>query len=301
MSSKSDKTFRNNLIAGFARGLLSLGAALPERISYALADLIGSMAAAFDYRHAKVARDNLAIAFPELNDEETEELLRVFYNHLGQLLLEIARIPKLTKEIVAERFSFEGLEIVEEAISSGRGIVVATGHIGNWELMGAAASTLGIPVNVIARDMRIASVKPVVDALRGSSGVKTIYRESSSSGKNILRALRRGEMLALLIDQDIKAEGAFVDFFGRKAFTPTGAAILARKTGAVLAAAAVQRLSPGHHIIRVKEIEFTSADDENHVIIDATQRVTSQLEQWIRQYPEQWVWIHKRWKSRPQD
>ncbi len=108
-------------------------------------------------------------------------------------------------------------------------------------------------------------------------------------------------MLALLIDQDIKAEGAFVDFFGRKAFTPTGAAILARKTGAVLAAAAVQRLSPGHHMIRVKEIEFTSADDENHVIIEATQRVTSQLEQWIRQYPEQWVWIHKRWKSRPQD
>jgi KDO2-lipid IV(A) lauroyltransferase len=301
MSGKSKKQFRDSVVVGTMNALLGFGRKLPESLLYAVGDLVGSFAYSFDSRNAKVARENLQIAFPQMDESEREEILRAAYTHLGYVLLEISKIPAIDKNVIADRFSFEGLEIAEKAIESGRGLVIATGHIGNWEMMGAAASVLGIPVNVIARAMRIPALNEVVDNLRGSSGVKTIHRESRSSGRSILRALRNGEMLALLIDQDIKAEGAFVDFFGRPAFTPTGAAILARKTGAVLAAAAVQRTSPGHHLIRLKEIEFASSDDEDRVIIEATQAVTWQLEKWIRDFPEQWVWIHKRWKSKPED
>lgn len=296
------KRFRDWLIYQTARGLLAVGGILPAWIGYTKGWITGNLAYLFAGRERRKMLSNLQKAFgDEKSPKELKRIARKTFIHFGVLLFEILKIPRMTPGRVKKSMTFEGLELIQRTIASGRGVVIATGHIGNWELMGAAAAQLGIPVNVIARRINDARLNDLVIGLRAKAGIRTIMRESPDSAKQILRCLKRGEMLALLIDQDLRADGVFVPFFGRQAYTPVGAAALAQRAGALFAAAAVQRLGPGRHLVRAQEIEIDVGSDRDHAIIDATARATAQLECWIREMPHQWAWNHDRWRTRPED
>ena len=276
---------------------------------------LGGCLGALAYLCARGEREktmrNLRLALgSEQSEEELESIARGMFAHFGRMAFEVIRLPRLSRRRVEKAVTFDGLEPVRRAIEAGRGVVVATGHIGNWELMGAAVARLGIPLNVIARRIYDGRLNDLALRLRERMGVKTILRESPESAKQILRCLRRGEMLALLIDQDIRVEGEFVPFFGMPAHTPTGAAALALRTGALLVAASAQRLDDGRHMVRAVPIvlvennlldhnELDAGGDRDRVIIEATARATAQLERWIRERPEQWSWNHDRWRTRP--
>ena len=296
------KRFRDWMIYILSRGLFAAGRIIPAKFGAMKGSLLGSLAFRFSKRERRKAVKNIRMAFGEsISEKESRVVARESFRHFGKVLFEVLKIRNLNRKTIEKKFVFEGLDVVTEAIKSKRGIVVATGHIGNWELMGAAAAQLGVPVNVIARQINDNRLNDLVIKLRADAGVKTIVRESAESAKMMLRSLKRGEMLALLIDQDLKTEGVFVPFFGRDAWTPVGAAALAYRSGAVFAAASVHRLEDGKHLVRVKAIDIDDELERDHAIIDATGRATKQLEQWIREKPEQWAWFHDRWKTRPDE
>ncbi len=294
------KRLRDWFIYQVVRALMLAGRYLPAALGRALGGCLGALAYLCARGEREKTMRNLRLALgSERSEEELESIARGMFAHFGRMAFEVIRLPRLSRRRVEKTVTFDGLEPVRRAIEAGRGVVVATGHIGNWELMGAAVARLGIPLNVIARRIYDGRLNDLALRLRERMGVKTILRESPESAKQILRCLRRGEMLALLIDQDIRVEGEFVPFFGMPAHTPTGAAALALRTGALLVAASAQRLDDGRHMVRAIPIELDAGGDRDRVIIEATARATAQLERWIRERPEQWSWNHDRWRTRP--
>jgi KDO2-lipid IV(A) lauroyltransferase len=294
------KRMRDWLVYRLALVMRLLGRVAPRSIGYAAADTFGSIGWLLARRERAKAIRNLRSALGgELSENEIRRIARGMFLHYAKVGYEVTRLAKLSRKQIEQWVEFEGLEAATEAIRSGRGVIAATGHIGNWELMGAAVSRLGLPVNVIARRLYNPRLNDLVIGIRAEAGVKTILRESGDSAKRILRCLRNGELLALLIDQDIKVEGCFVDFFGRPAYTPTGAAALAHRTGALLLAASIQRLDGGRHLVRAVPVEIDRQGDPEHAIIAATAEITARLEGWIRERPEQWCWNHERWRHSP--
>ena len=297
MSRPLRKRVRDGLVYRLAQMMCFMGRLTPRPIGYAAAETLGSIGYALAGRERRKTKLNLELALgDELSGKELRRIARGMFVHYGKVGYEVSRLAKLSKEKIREQIDLEGLEVVEEAVRDGRGVIAATGHIGNWEMMGAAVSLLGLPVNVIARRLSNLRLNEMVIGLRERIGIRTIMRESTDSAKQILRALKRGELLALLIDQDVRVEGCFVEFFGRPAFTPTGAAALAQRTGALLVAASIQRLDEGRHLVRALPVEIARNGDAERAIITATAEVTAHFERWIRERPEQWCWNHDRWR-----
>lgn len=291
------KRARDGTIYHLAKLLLAIGGVIPDRLGAGLGSLLGRLTARLNGRDRERALANLRQAYADRMDElDIRRTMRACFRHMGIILFELPRIPRMVSHDLDRHVMIENVDLLRAAVESKRGVVIATGHIGNWEVMGAAAAQLGLPLNVIARRLNDPRLNDLVIALRGRSGVKTILRESPESARQILGCLRRGEMLALLIDQDIQAEGVFVPFFGRPAYTPIGAAALAARTGALFVAAATHRLAPGRHAVSLRVVDIP--DTSEHGIIEATRIATSHLEEWIRQRPEQWAWIHDRWKTK---
>ncbi|HUX07496.1 MAG TPA: lysophospholipid acyltransferase family protein [Acidobacteriota bacterium] len=291
------KRLRDGLVYRLSQLMCFLGRITPRPVGYAAAETLGAIGYALAAGERRKTLRNLQSALgEELSAKQLRRIARGMFVHYAKVGYEVSRLAKLSKEKIRELIDFEGLEAVEQAVRDGRGVIAATGHIGNWEMMGAAVSRLGLPVNVIARRINNERLNQLVIGLRDRIGIRTIMRESGNSAKQLLRALRRGELLALLIDQDVRVDGCFVDFFGRPAFTPTGAAALAQRTGALLVAASIQRLDDGRHLVRAVPVEISRNADAERAIITATAEVTAHFERWIRERPEQWCWNHDRWR-----
>lgn len=302
MVRKKNRKTRDAIVYHTVKIITAVGRFLPDFLGHFFGRCLGGLAYHLAARDRKKAISNLKYAYGNSkNPIEIKKTARNCFRHLGIMLFEVMKIPTLNQKRINKTIIFEGFEIIKEAIVSGRGVIVATGHIGNWELMGAAAGRLGIPMNVIARKLNDDRLNQLIVDFRKKSGINTILREAPDSARQILKSLRSGQMLALLIDQDTRVDGAFVPFFGHQAHTPTGAAALAAKTGAVFAAASVHRTGIGRHRIRVEEIIISDEIDKDHAIIEATAKATALFEKWIRQQPEQWPWIHDRWRTRPEE
>jgi len=271
------KRLRDWLVYLSARAFLFIGAWLPQPVGYAIAEALGSAAWFLARREREKTLRNVYRGLGgELSREELRAIARGMFIHYAKVAYEVTRFRRMTPEWIRSHLE--------------------TGHIGNWELMGAAVSALGVPTNVIARRINHPRINDLVVRLRETSGVRTILREARDSAKLMLRALRRGELLALLIDQDVRVEGAYVDFFGMPAHTPTGAAALAKRTGSLFVAASIQRIAPGRHLVRAVPIEIADDEDPERAIIEATAEATAQFERWIRERPQQWCWNHDRWR-----
>jgi len=288
------RAFKNSVIYGGLVASSAAGRRLSLRQARSLGRATGRLAFATMHRERAKASRNLSVAFPDLDEPNRRAILRDMFTHLGQSLFEIAWMPNLDREMLERTTVVEGLENLQRAVDLGKGVVLFTGHCGNWEWMAAAIGLLGFRMNVIARELYDIRLNQFIVDSRGRHEVTTIGRGSTSSAKAMLQTLRAGEVLGVLIDQNIKAESAEVPFFGHPASTPIGPARLAIRAGAVAIAGFIERDGEVQRIRFEAPIETTREDDA----LELTARLTRSIEAQIRKVPSQWVWMHDRWRKR---
>ena len=251
-------------------------------------------------RLAEIGRRNLAFALPDLTEAEREAILRGVYLSLARLILAFARFPRLSRENIHHWIRYDGLENFERALACGRGVLVLTAHLGNWELSALAHGLYGRPMHILARPLDNPFLDRLVSRYRTLSGNRIILK--TDSPRRIFEALEANHAIGMLVDQNASPEGGvFVDFFGKKACASTGLAKIALRTGApVVPGFALWDDEAGRYVLRFwPPVVLTTTGDPETDLQTNTQRLHAQLEEVIRQYPDQWLWIHRRWKTRP--
>jgi KDO2-lipid IV(A) lauroyltransferase len=289
---------RYALEAALATGVSAVVRRLPRRLVLALGRRLGRFWGALDQRHLKIAADNLRQAFPDWDEERVQRTARGVYAHFGTILFDILWMEGRTREELLAVTDVEGLEAARAAVASGRGVVCPTGHFGNWEFQGVVSPLLVGPFSVVARPLDNPELDRRLVGLRTSTGNAVIYKKRALS--QILQTIRGGGVVAIVIDQNVQAkDGIFVDFFGRPACTTTVAAAVALKTGCVIVPVHCVLGQDGRYrMIYGPEVEREGGRGPEEVAA-LTQRLTLIIEGWVREHPEQWLWLHRRWKTQP--
>lgn len=257
---------------------------------------------AFDAKHRRIARINLRIAFPEMDDRDMSRIIRLCYLRMGTAAAEFIHIPKIDAGYAAEHFRIEGAEHIKKAIEE-RGIAPLgmTGHFGNWELLSHGYSVMFAPFAFIVRPLKNAALDRIVTERREWAGNRVIRKEDSA--KLVMRELRGKTFVGILIDQNVDArKGVLVDFFTRKAYTTFGIARLALALRTTIHPAFIFRDSRRkfHHVLRFgPPIPMDPEAPREEEVLRLTRRCNEELEKSIREDPTQWLWIHRRWKTRP--
>lgn len=238
---------------------------------------------------------NLELAWPEKDERERQAIVDGVFASIGRLLAVFARFPVLNRENISEWIRYEGLEHYREAKARGRGVLFATAHLGNWELSAFAHALLTEPMNIVVRPLDDARTDALVERYRSLSGNRIITKRDAARG--ILKALHANEAVGILIDQNTTpAEGVFIDFFGMKACAGAAFAKIAARSGAtVIPGFALWSEAERKYVLRFCPPVEISGDVQAD-----TQRVHGVLERVIREHPDQWLWIHRRWKTRPE-
>lgn len=273
---------------------------LPVSVALWGGRVIGRFFLIVDRRHRELVARHLGIAFGnEKSPKEIKTILRKNYAHMGMLLVEFCRQRKLTKENIGKVITEDGLAPLREALKEGKGVVMLGGHIGNWELTGFSLSVYGIPISAIARPLDNRYLNGFVDETRSRLGQRIIAKKGAIV--HILRALKNGGAVGMIIDQNAGVEGTFAEFFGKEASTSDATALLAMKTGApVLPVASFRDGNKFRHKFVIGDrIEIVNTGDVEADKKENLRRFNRAFENTIRQCPEQWLWVHKRWKTRP--
>lgn len=281
------------------RGAAAVLGLLPERAALALGGALGWMAGSVLRVRRAVVDDNLAGAFPEGSADWRRRVARASYAHLGREAVAALRITGRGPEEVVRRTTIVGLEAFREALRRGRGVVLVTGHLGNWEVGGAAFAARGLPVDAVAKGMANRRFGARLDASRRRVGVRLLTLEEAP--REGLRSLREGRVLGLIADQDAREDGVFVPFFGREASTFRGPALFALRSGApiFLGVSLREPGAPARYRVTVEPVPFVPTGDLEADIRALTAAHTAALERAIRKAPEQYFWQHRRWKTRP--
>lgn len=248
----------------------------------------------------KTADFNLQLAFPEWPPAKRQEVKRKMVRNLGWMAAEFARLPQYTKQNVEKFVVLDGHENFLAGQSRGKGVIYLTGHIGAWELSSFAHALYGFPLHYMARPLDNKPLDALVNSYRGLSGNTPIFKNDAARG--MLRILKNAGTLGILADQNtMPDEGVFVDFFGTLACTTTGIARVALHTdAAVVPGYAYWDENIRKYRLRFEPpVELIRSGNTEQDVIDNTRRFTKVIEDIIRQHPEQWVWIHARWKTRP--
>jgi len=282
--------------------MLAIAAALrvaPRAIGLRLGQGLGLLLGRIAKRHVGIAVQNLRHAFPDWSDERRERTARGVYVHFCRMLCDIIWFSSRSDERLLRSVEFFGREHGEAALASGRGVLFVTCHMGNWEVFAVAQSLVHRAVSVVARPLDNPALDVRLCAFRARGGNTVIYKRNALS--QIMRTLRGGGGVAILIDQNVQEkDGIFVDFFGRKAATTTVAAAVALKTRCLIVPVhAVLRPDGINALCYDPPIEALPSDDRAGDIARVTQLLTSRIEGWIRETPEQWLWVHRRWKTQP--
>lgn len=256
--------------------------------------MIGGLGFLVLRRERRKSIAHVAMALPELSHLQHRQVIRRMFRHLGACLFEICWIPNLDRETLAETTEFENLHHMKAAVDRGKGVVLFTAHCGNWEWLGASIAVAGFNINTIAREISDSRMNDFIVETRGAHGINTIGRGTAASARSILQTLRSGAILAMLIDQNIEAENVEVPFFGMPALTPVGPARLAIRSGAAAIAGFIERRG-STQLVRFEAPVFTHRDDDPQ---ELTRQMTAAIEQQVRRNPDQWVWMHKRWRAR---
>jgi Kdo2-lipid IVA lauroyltransferase/acyltransferase len=248
----------------------------------------------------KTAEFNLRLAFPEWTDAQRRSTLAKMTRNLGWMAAEFARMPSYTKENIASVVVLDGHENFLAGHSRGKGVLYLTGHIGAWELSSFAHALYGFPLHYMARPLDNKPLDAMVNQYRGLSGNKPIFKNESA--RVMLRILKEAGTVGILADQNtMPGEGVFVDFFGTPACTTTGIARVALHTDAAVVPGYVfwdENLRK-YRLRFEPPVELVRTGDGERDIVENTQRFAKVIEEIVRKYPEQWVWIHARWKARP--
>jgi Kdo2-lipid IVA lauroyltransferase/acyltransferase len=283
-----------------ARALLSGLGILPRRVAVSAGRGMGRLGYLMFSELRRTGSRNLDIAFPNLSESDRERMLRGCFDNLGRMLGEFSQLSRITPEQLSEIVQCEGLEHLRAAQGNGRGVILFTGHLGAWELSSFALSTFGHPLSFMVRRLDNDLVERMIDRVRQRFGNRTLDKNAVS--RQALRELNEGGTLGMLPDVNMLArEGVFVDFFGTPASTTSMLAKLALRTGAaVIPIYAPWDEEKQRFRLQLEPpllVERTGDDSED--VRRLTSAFMASIENVVRRYPEQWLWIHKRWKTRP--
>ena len=251
-------------------------------------------------RLRRVGQRNLQLALPERSSESRGKILRGVYRHLGWQLVEFCRMKRYTPQNTRAWIRTEGLDHYLAARDRGKGVLVLTGHLGAWELSSFYHSLMGYPMSMVIRRLDNRPLDEFVNGIRCLHGNRVLHKDDFARG--LLKAMHEGQTVGILMDTNMTPpQGVFVDFFGRKACTGSGLARVALKTGAaVLPGFMLWEQDEGQYVLHFgPELEFARTGDAEADVLAATQQCAAATEAWIRRYPDQWLWIHRRWKTRP--
>jgi KDO2-lipid IV(A) lauroyltransferase len=279
---------------------LKITGALPRRLARALAVAIARILFALTAKLRKTAEFNLELAFPEWTDARRAETIRGMVRSLGWMAAEFARMPGYSRENIEDVIVVDGEENFLEGQRRGKGVLFLTAHIGAWELSSFAHALYGHPLHYMARPLDNAWLDALVNRYRGLSGNAPIFKNESA--RAMLKILKDAGTVGILADQNtLPEEGAFVDFFGVPACTTTGIARVALHTGAAVVPgyAAWDEALQKYRLRFEPPLQLIRTGDSERDILENTRRFAQVTEEIIRKYPQQWVWVHARWKTRP--
>ncbi|HEX3941168.1 MAG TPA: lysophospholipid acyltransferase family protein [Acidobacteriaceae bacterium] len=291
---------RNRLEFILAWTLFRLLGLPPRPVARRIGAAIGACALLAVPRLRRTGRRNLEIALPQLSPAERERVLRFLYRNLGWLLAEFCQMPRYTRENTASFLRYDGLEHYLAARAEGKGVLIITAHLGAWELSSFYHSLMGYPMSIVIRRLDNPFIDNLVNRIRCLHGNQVLHKDDFARG--LLASMRRGETVGILMDTNMTPpQGVFVDFFGLQACTGSGLARVAMKTGArVLPGFLLWEQESGQYVLRFgAPIPLQDTGDFETDLRDNTAAFTRQIEIAIRQYPDQWLWVHRRWKTRP--
>ena len=276
--------------------------ALVKHIPLSLRKVIAcALACAFYHlslKHRLIAIHNLMRSFPEKTTGEIMIIARGSYRSFSLLAAEFCDIPYLTRNNLDKLITIKGLDNYTQACKEGRGVLLLGAHFGNWEIGNAALAIMTKPFVFIYRILDSAFLEKNITAVRASYGNVSLSKENAM--RPMIRLLKKGATINLLIDQNVAwYGGVFVDFFGRPACTTSGLALLALHAGAPVLPAFTHRRPNGKYVLEIgKKVEIIKTTDRDNDVLLNTQNFTNIIEEKIRRYPEQWFWLHQRWKTK---
>lgn len=274
---------------------------VPYRLMRAVTYFFIRMSFVFLFSKKRIARENLNIAFgQEKTLCQREQILRQCFSNFGQGAVEMLYFMSHLKEM-GNRVTYQGWEHFERALQSGRGIIVVTAHFGNFPLMLFSLANKGYPVNIVMRPARDKVLEADLLRKRAQVNLRTIYAvPPKQCVLQCIRVLREKEILFILSDQNFASKkGVFVDFFGKKAATGTGPAILSLRTDAIVLPMFIVRQEDDHHVVMIEEpVQMQKMATQQETLLSNTQRITQVIESYIRRYPQEWAWMHNRWKTK---
>lgn len=272
---------------------------VPVNASLWLGRQIGLLAFLFNRKRRLVAYANLKAAFAkEKSPRELKQITKRVYQTLVQTFVEILNLTKINRKYVDRYVEVVNMDRIRNAAKSGRGTILLTGHFGDWELSSLVSSVEGFPIMVLAREQKMKRLNDLLNRLRESNGCKVIGK--GISVKNILKALYEQNIVGILSDQDAGKEGIFVDFFGRPVSCHAGPFEIAQRTNSLILPNFIVRTKGACHKLFLEEyIDLKDLSSSKDDIRQGLQEFTGLLESYVRKYPDQWLWLHKRWKSTP--
>ena len=249
-------------------------------------------------KHRLIAIHNLMRSFPEKSLEEITSIAKESYRSVALIVVEFYDIPSFKKDNLNKLITVKGLDNYTNACKEGKGVLLFGAHFGNWEIGNAALAILTRPLFFVYRIFDSRFLESLITTVRASCGNTSLPKENAM--RQMIRLLKKDATISLLIDQNVAwYGGVFVDFFGRKACTTSGLALLAMHTGAPVLPFFTNRLPDGKYLLEIGEkVDIISTDNREADVLINTQYFTKIIEDHIRQYPEQWVWVHQRWKTK---
>jgi Kdo2-lipid IVA lauroyltransferase/acyltransferase len=280
---------------------MSLGARALRLLAHALGAAVAWLAWTLRIRR-RVVLDNLRLAFPEKDDAERRAIARATYRHLGQLVPEFFLLPRMSRAEIEALLVQERPEILHDALARGKGVIACTAHFGNFEVLAAAYTILGVPVTMISRSMGKSRFNDLWRRTRRRAGVEELTVRRGETLAAAMRSMKAGRALGYVIDQNMSRRRAvFPTFFGVPAATAPTPAVLALRTGAeVIFVLAIRQPDGRHRVVFEGPLQVPDTGDRERDILAFLQDLNDRLERWVRRHPEQWYWLHRRWKTRPE-
>jgi len=291
---------RDDVVYYAFKGLMAAAGRLPLSLTRPMGSVLGRVAMALNPRDRRRSREHIRIAFPDLDETGVRELLRANARHFGTVAAEVAWLGHTDPNSVTQLCDVSGAEHLHRAVDQQIGTALITGHCGNWELLNAWLGAVGFPMTIAVRGIYDPRLDTMATDLRARYGADVVAR-GSTAGRRLLSALSKNRVIGLLIDQDIRdIPGVFVPFFGKPAWTPSGAASLALHRGCPVIPAFSHRTPNGRHSVEIfPPIPLPTSGSKDDQIIELTTNTTAAIERQIRAHPAQWVWMHRRWRTQP--
>jgi KDO2-lipid IV(A) lauroyltransferase len=299
-SKQRDNAAREAIEYWLLRVMLAALGSLPRPLARTIGAALGKLALAASSRLRRVGLRNLELAFPEKSLEEREAILRGEFRSLGWQVAEFALMRHYTRQQAAKFIRYDGLENFLAAEARAKGVLVLTAHLGAWELSSFFHSLMGHPMAMVIRRLDNPRVDALVNGVRSLHGNRTLHKDDFARG--LLQAMHRGETVGILMDTNMTPpQGVFVPFFGIDACTASGLARVAMHSGAtVLPGFLLWEQAEGKYVLHFgAPLTLVDTGDRERDIVANTALFTATLESYIRRYPEQWLWVHRRWKTRP--